>query len=167
MIIRRSFLLILTSAVLAACAPSTPKNEITYYLVRHAEKTAEKPDPSLTEQGMFRALELGNRLRDVELTAIYSTDYTRTRDTAKPVSEMQELAVQIYDAKDLPAFAESLKSQTGHILVVGHSNTTPQLAGLLGGDPGTPIDDASEFNRFYIIKKSGDDVTSEIQTYGR
>lgn len=164
---RRSFLLILAGGLLTACAPSAPKNDVTYYLVRHAEKTAEKPDPALTDAGMFRAIDLGNRLRDVALTAIYATDYTRTRDTAKPVSDMQELPVQIYDPKDLRRFAESLKTQTGHILIVGHSNTTPQLAELLGGEAGGSIDDATEFNRFYVIKKSSEDVTSDIQRYGR
>ena len=34
-------------------------------------------------------------------------------------------------------------------LVVGHSNTTPPLVELFGGDAGPPIDEASEYDRLY------------------
>ena len=165
--LRRSFLLGLAGGLLVACSATEPQVDATYYLVRHAEKTAVKPDPALTEPGMMRALALGERLKDVSLSAVYSTDTLRTRETARPVTEMQDLSLQIYDARNLPAFAESLKAQSGHILVVGHSNTTPQLAGLLGGNPGAPIVEATEYNRLYVITKSGDVVVSDIQTYGR
>lgn len=164
---RHALAVTLAGVILTACTPSAPKDDVTYYLVRHAEKTAEKPDPGLTDAGMRRSIDLANRLHDVPLTAVYSSDYIRTRNTAKPVSEMKGLELKIYDAGDLPGFAESLKTQTGHILVVGHSNTTPQLSELLGGEPGEPIVEATEYNRLYIITVSGDEVVSEIKTYGQ
>jgi 2,3-bisphosphoglycerate-dependent phosphoglycerate mutase len=52
-------------------------------------------------------------------------------------------------------------------LVVGHSNTTGALAGHLGGDPGPAIDDATEFDRLYVISITEDGtVSSRIERYG-
>jgi len=38
----------------------------------------------------------------------------------------------------------------GRHLVLGHSNTTPQLVEALGGEPGAPIEEM-EYDRLYIV----------------
>jgi len=156
---------------LAGCTAQTPSPqatyyEATYYLVRHAEKTLEKDDPGLTPAGHKRAQDLSQRLANIPLSKIFSSDYIRTRDTAAPVAKTKQLAVQIYDPRDLEGFAKSLLTQDGHILVVGHSNTTPQLSEFLGGQAGKPIIEATEYNRFYIVTRQGSKVTSRIETFG-
>ena len=35
--------------------------------------------------------------------------------------------------------------------MIGHSNTTPALVQLFGGDPGTPIVEKDEYDRLYIL----------------
>lgn len=160
--------------MLAACSGiASPDTELAaddntvIYLVRHAEKTAERPDPGLTDKGRARAIALADRLENAGLTAILSSDYIRTRETARPISTRLGIGVELYDARDLPALAMRLKTMQGRILVVGHSNTTPMLAELLGGNPGTPIDEAGEYDRLYIVTLSaGPEVTSELQRYG-
>jgi len=142
------------------------KNDAVYYLVRHAEKELDKPDPALNDAGVERALALKDRLSNVPLSAIYSSDYKRTRDTAAPVAKDKNLDVIIYDARDLDGLAKTLKTQDGMILVVGHSNTTPQLSELLGGDPGDPIIEASEYDRLYRLVRHGDTVSSTIERFG-
>ena len=123
----------------------------TVFLVRHAEKTAEENDPSLTMQGQQRAEQLADLLADAEITRIYSSDYARTRDTAAPLAEQLGLEVEIYDAGDLQVIASKLKAKGERALVVGHSNTTPELVELLGGDGGEPIVEATEYDRLYIV----------------
>ena len=154
-------------ALLLGCRaqPSTPYTG--YYLVRHAEKTADKDDPGLTEAGYKRAQDLAERLADVPLTKIYSSDYRRTRDTATPVAQAKNLDVVIYDPRALEVFTNTLLTETGHILVVGHSNTTPQLSEYLGGQAGEPIIEATEYNRFYVLSRNGSRVTSIIDTFGQ
>lgn len=51
--------------------------------------------------------------------------------------------------------------------MVGHSNTTPELVSILGGEPGPPIDEASEYDRLYVLVPApeGDTVTIR-QRYG-
>ena len=154
-------------AVLAACqtVPDTVETSGKTYLVRHAEKTAERPDPGLTDAGSIRAVMLADELEDVGLTAIWSTDYKRTRDTAAPIAARLGLEVQLYDPADLPGFAAQLKTDPAQVaLVVGHSNTTPQLTEALGGDPATPIDEGHEYDRLYVVDLiSGQ---SELRRYG-
>ncbi|MEL6694256.1 MAG: phosphoglycerate mutase family protein [Pseudomonadota bacterium] len=164
---------ILLALTLGACvqyaqtpAPDTAaaaQHEI--YLVRHAEKQTGD-DPALTDQGRSRADVLADLLSDKGLTEIYSTNYKRTLETAAPIAERTRLEVQLYDASDLDAFAEILKSKSGVILVVGHSNTTPPLAAALGGDPGTAIDESTEYDRLYVIDLTGDEPVSRIDRFG-
>ena len=136
------------------------------FLVRHAEKQTGN-DPSLTAAGHARAQTLAQIMSDKGLTHIHSTDYTRTRETAAPIALQTGLEVRIYDPSDLTAFAAALRSTPGVHLVVGHSNTTPQLARALGGDPGSAINEQSEYDRLYVIKlnKEGP-TTSSIERFG-
>lgn len=160
--------------LMMGCSPKTsapdiaaePSPDAVYYLVRHAEKTKEKDDPGLTEAGHKRAKALAARLADVPLTKIYSSDYIRTRDTAAPIAKAKGLDVVIYDPRQLEDFAASLLGESGHILVVGHSNTTPPLSAFMGGAAGTPIVEATEYNRLYVLRREGDTMTSVIETFG-
>lgn len=138
----------------------------TLYLVRHAEKTAAASDPGLTEDGTRRAEALAERLEDAGVSAIYSTDYTRTQDTARPLAERLSLTVKSYDPSDLTSFAKTVQAEGGSILIVGHSNTTPQLVEALGGDGGTPITEATEYDRLYVLTLSDGGVDTDLQRYG-
>lgn len=151
--------------VLGACASAPPPVENTIYLVRHAEK-ADGQDPSLTLIGRARAEILAQELEDAGLTGIYSTDYKRTRETAAPAAKATGLPVIRYDPRSLESFASMLRNTPGTLLVVGHSNTTPELVDLLGGKPGTPIDEASEYDRLYVLTVDGRRVRTELRRYG-
>ena len=118
----RSAFVIAAVCGLSACTRSVPKTD-AIFLVRHAEKTAEKNDPGLTQAGQARALALANRLGGEGITHIHSSDFIRTRDTAEPLAEKLGLDVEIYDPSDLAVIAKKLKATPGRHLVVGHSNT--------------------------------------------
>ncbi len=119
-------------------------------LVRHAEKVDESSGSPLTEAGHARARALAAMLKDAGIQAILSTDTTRTLETAKPTAEAILKLIEVYDGDDLPAFANELRARGDRALVVGHSDTTPDLVKLLGGDPGSPIAD-DEYDRMYIL----------------
>lgn len=132
----------------------------TIYLVRHAEKVLSKDNPrnpALTPCGEQRAASLEVFLSQVQLDAVYSSDFTRTRHTAKPVAENRNMEIRLYDHKKLPEIAKVLLERKEDALVVGHSNSTPVLAGLLVGKELEPIDE-SIYNRIYqvvISKETG------------
>ncbi len=149
---RSPVILILLACCLVACA-TTPgaKDNFTLYLVRHAEKQADgSRDPELTEAGTLRAENLAGWFEDKDIRNIWSSDYKRTRDTAKPTLSRLDLKLKIYDPRDLPALSESLLSNQNNALIVGHSNTTPELARLLCDCEIEDMDD-SEYDRLIVV----------------
>jgi len=125
----------------------------TVYLVRHAEKelSADNPkNPPLTACGEQRAENLSTFFGAINLDVIYSTEYLRTKGTAQPVAQKKEKEVEYYDPQKLEDFAKLLIKNKQDVLVVGHSNTTPVLAGLLVGETLTPFDE-SIYNRIYQV----------------
>ena len=139
------------SLLIACCAETVAAQKPTVvFLVRHAEKVDDSDDSKLSAAGEQRSARLAGILRDANIEHVHSTDFIRTRDTASPVAKARNIEVTLYDGGDLPAMAEKLKSTGGRHLVVGHSNTTPKLVELLGGKPGTKIDE-KEYDRLYIV----------------
>lgn len=159
---------------LLACAPPSEDaaSEQHIYLVRHAEKVLDVKDPLLTPAGQARAVILKDRLADIDVTAVYSSDYRRTLATAQPLAQDKSLTIVKYDPRDLPGLAARLKEDCAICVVVGHSNTTPQLAAELGGESGADIVEATEYDRLYHIvisrkdAESGEIVTTKIERYG-
>jgi broad specificity phosphatase PhoE len=119
------------------------------YLVRHAEKAAGE-DPGLTPQGEGRARAIAAILHRAGITAIFSTPTVRTRQTAAPLAQRTGLTVQLYDPAAPKALVKKVRSLSGAVVVVGHSNTLPELVRLFGGKPGSEtLDD--EFDRLYQL----------------
>jgi 2,3-bisphosphoglycerate-dependent phosphoglycerate mutase len=124
-------------------------------LVRHAE-TPHEPggDPALTAAGVERADRLAALLRDTGIETIHTTDYLRTRATAAPIATALGLEPVVYDGRALDTLAARLIRGGGRHLVVGHSNTTPRVVALLGGEPGPDIRD-DEHDRVYVLVLEG------------
>lgn len=130
------------------------------YLVRHAEKMADgTSDPRLTDEGRARACNLANFFADKGLTHVLSTDYRRTQETATPVAKALGLKVEEYDPKHLPVLAMMIENRPGTYLIVGHSNTTPEMIRLLGGEDIGAWDE-KEYDPFYEIHFDGGVVTT-------
>jgi len=148
--------------VFSFLAPATGfAGETVYYLFRHAEKLADGPDPGLTDEGYARAFYLAGILQKAGVTRIFSSDYTRTRETVTPLSEATGIEIEIYDPRDLVGFAERLKEMGGIIAVSGHSNTTPELTALLSGHD-TETMDESEYDRLYRVEKLEDEFNLTV-----
>ena len=124
---------------------------VVVYLVRHAERAEDgTDDPPLALSGQIRVQVLRQLLADARLTHVHTTDWKRTRETARPLAEALGVEPSIYDPTDLEGFATTLIATPAKHLVVGHSNTTPMLVEALGGDPSGPIDEF-EYDRLYIV----------------
>ncbi|MFV8784310.1 SixA phosphatase family protein [Microbulbifer sp. SA54] len=137
------------------------------YLLRHAEKLKSAGrNPALSAEGKVRAAALANLLRDIKVGHIYSTDFLRTRETVAPLVANSGLSVTLYDPQDLPGTAKKLCVKPEISVVVGHSNTTPQMVALLGGEPGPAIDEASEFDRLYLLVMQSGQVVTQLYRYG-
>jgi phosphohistidine phosphatase SixA len=149
--------------LLAFISPGTAQagdsnHSFTVYLVRHAEKQPDgSRDPELTKVGEQRAERLANWFSAKGIQDIWSSDYIRTRDTAKPLLAKLNLDLSIYDPGKLAALSEKLVNNQHTALVVGHSNTTPELASLLCQCEIAEMDE-SEYDRLIVIS-IGDGAT--------
>ena len=136
-------------------------------LVRHAEKAPESADPPLTEAGRQRAEHLAGLLRDARITRVYSTDFARTRETAGPLADSLGLEITIYDPDELDGLARKIEAAAARSLVVGHSDTIPALVEKLGGEAGTAIVEATEYDRLYVLTRtSSGETTTVLLRYG-
>ncbi len=132
----------------------------SWYLLRHFDK-ASGANPHLTEKGQARASALAELLEDVPITQIYSTHYNRTQQSAAQLAKAKNMAVIEYDPRQLETFCNTLKARP-NVVVVGHSNTTPQLLKCLTGKV-RPIAE-SEYGVVFKVVATGNTVTvSEIQ----
>lgn len=155
---------LLVTAVLIALA-SAASGQQTIFLVRHAEKATEANEPSvpLSEAGTARAARLAEMLRSAGVTAVYATDTVRARKTAEPTAKTAGLDVHIYAPKDpngRPAprlLLDRLKKEEPHgvVLVVGHSNTVPEILAALGYAAKVEIPSTQFDDLFVVMPKPG------------
>jgi phosphohistidine phosphatase SixA len=126
--------------------------EPTVFVVRHAEKAkgGDEKDPDLSDAGRARAESIARVLKDAGITAIYATEFKRTQQTAEPLARSAEIAVTIVPAKETATLVAQVKATDGAALVVGHSNTVPQILQALGATTAVTIGDEDYDNLFVL-----------------
>jgi len=160
------YFFIITGLLLNPLSAQTEFQEVTnYYLIRHAEKDrsdSANKDPHLNETGKIRANRWNSVFNNISFDAIYSTDYNRTRETAKPTAVKNKLELIIYSPRDinLEEFLEETKGKT--VLIVGHSNTTPFFANdIIGHKKHDQINDKNNGN-LYIVTIIDGKITDQV-----
>jgi broad specificity phosphatase PhoE len=128
-LLRVSLFLLLAS--LAGVTPVAAQKAIL--MVRHAERVDESVDAALSEAGLRRAETLAAHLAAAGVSAIYTTQYQRTIKTAEPLARRLKLTM-VSGAATPAELVRTLKAQhpSDVVLVVGHSNTIPDILAQLG-----------------------------------
>jgi broad specificity phosphatase PhoE len=132
----------------------------TIFVVRHAERAdtaggaapTMAADPDLSPAGRIRAESLAAALEDAGITGIFVTEYQRTRQTAAPLAKALGITVTVVPSKDASGLAQKVQAASGNVLVVGHSNTVPDLIVALGIQALVKIDDAEYDHLFVVVK---------------
>ncbi len=126
----------------------------TLFLVRHADRAGRQD--ALSPAGAVRAAALAHALQLEKLAAIYHSDTRRTAETAAPLARLLGLTPIVRPAADVSALArEILADHRGErTLVVGHSNTIPQLIRAAGG-PLLPDLAEDAFDRLFVLTARG------------
>lgn len=149
---------IMLALLLAVVVASPAAAQHTIFLVRHAERADTQPgvsptmaaDPDLSEAGRARAASLADALKDAKITTIYASEFKRTQQTAAPLAKALGLTVKIVTSKGPGPLVKQLKASKGNVLVVGHSNTVPEVIAGLGVTTPVTIDDA-EFDNMFLV----------------
>lgn len=128
------------------------------FLVRHAERAAISgrvpSDTGLSREGKARAESLATALKDAKIAAIYTTEYKRTRETAAPVAQSSGIRPEVVSAGDLRPLIAKIKGARGNVLVVGHSNTLPQIINALGAFDRVAVAESDYDNLFLVVRAS-------------
>ena len=155
--------LILTFTFFSLTLISYSQEVTTYYFIRHAEKLRiDKTDknPNLNYNGYKRAEAWKDVFSNISFDAVYSTDYNRTKLTAKPTADSNNLPILLYNPNMMysEAFQNNTKGKT--VLVVGHSNTTNVFVNkILGIEKYNEINDNNNSN-LYIVTISNGKISS-------
>jgi len=139
------FLLLFVSVPLVSAQP-------VVVLVRHAEKAASGGnDPDLSSAGHARADALARILKDSVITAIFTSEFKRTQETAAPTATSTHVTPTVVAAKDTAALVAKLHQLNGNALVVGHGDTIPNIVKALGINSPINIPDTDYSELFIVI----------------
>ena len=128
----------------------------TVIVLRHAEKVDPSPladnEVPLTPAGETRADTLAQVLGGSGVTKIFVTEKLRTQQTAEPLATARGITpTQINKADTAQLIAEVTSwSNRGRVMViVGHSDTVPDIVAQLDG--GTVTVGANEFDNLFVL----------------
>ena len=168
--------IIVLTLVISACSTTTIKTNVppiesadtVFYLTRHAEKEKSAgKDPLLSEQGQARAIALSELLKDVSIQHIYATKYQRTQLTAAPTALSKKLDVSISALPTQLLAAKLIKLHKDEtVLVVGHSNTIPEIVNALGVSQEIKIHHDQYGDLFIVALTNSGEVTMDIKKFG-
>jgi broad specificity phosphatase PhoE len=146
--------------------PVSSRCPITVILLRHAERASTPAnDPPLTPAGEARARDLAGAVGTARVSAIFTTQFRRSVQTAQPLADQLSLTpvVLTVDPANVEAYVQELVTRIrllptqSTVLVVSHTNTIPLIVTALGGPTIPPVLE-SEFDKLFVIeapKRSG------------
>lgn len=136
----------------------------TVFLVRHAEKAAGPgPNPPLSDAGRARAEALARVLQNAGVKAVFTSQFLRTQQTAEPVAKRLNVAAAAVTLNPKTSNPREVSEESiqelkkrveahagGAVLIVGHSNSVPDVIRALGGDVVPKIDE-SVFDDLFVV----------------
>jgi len=146
------------AAALAAGAQST------VFVVRHADRGPEEPDALLTPRGLRQADELAALLADAGIKHIYTTEFTRTKQTAAPTAKAASVEPAVVAQADFAGLIARIRStlRDGEAtLVVGHRSSVPEIVQALSGRAIPPLV-YNEFTRVVAVTLFPDGRSSVV-----
>lgn len=155
----------------ASLALATVAQAQTVIVVRHAEKADQSADPELSDAGLARGDALAESLANAGLTHVFVTPLKRTGLTASAAAQAAGVeAVAISLEGSVPAHVARVAEQVralpadSVVLIVGHSNTVPDIVRGLGGEA-TPMTDC-EYDRLTILSLKANGAHTIRGRYG-
>lgn len=143
---------ILLSLSLLALFVSAAGAQSIVFIVRHAEKAKSGGnDPDLSEAGRAHSEVLAKILQDAGIAAIYATEFKRTQQTAAPLARALAIEPTTVPANDIATLTSKLRNAKENALVVGHTNTIPDLIKALGITTPISIPETDYDNLFILV----------------
>lgn len=123
------------------------------FVIRHLQK-APGEDPPLSAEGATNAHKLAESLADRGIAAIFATPTRRAMQTAEPLARKLNLVIQPYQARDFAALAAAVGKAPGPVLIVGHSNTVPDIVAFFGAPRPVSLTEA-DYGTVFVVDPGG------------
>ncbi|HEX8257383.1 MAG TPA: phosphoglycerate mutase family protein [Allosphingosinicella sp.] len=126
--------------MLSACAYMAPiQDASTFYVMRHLHTPAGATDPDLTEEGRLYAERLAGHFAAEPPVTIFVSNTKRAQQTAAPLAARLGITPIVYDPADTGGLIGEVLKEPAPVLIVGHSNTVPDIVQRLGGQRPGPL----------------------------
>jgi phosphohistidine phosphatase SixA len=177
----RSVRTMAVSLSLLLCCTASAAAQQTIFVVRHAERAdggqagpgprsaqreggaaamvTPQTDPPLSAAGHERAARLAAMLRSADIKQVWTTEFLRTKQTAAPTAEALKLQIGPVAARDVDGLILRVTAAKANVLVVGHSNTVPDILKRLGVKDTITIADPEYDNLFIVVRPLAGDPT--------
>ena len=144
---------VISIVALSLCACAAASASPVFFIVRHAEKATLEGNPELSAAGRERADGLARMLKDAEITAIFTSEFKRTQETAAPTAKATQVTPVVVNATNSSALVEKLRVLKGNALIVGHGNTIPELLKSLGVETTVTIPE-NDYSELFVVLMS-------------
>jgi phosphohistidine phosphatase SixA len=151
----RTRMLVAAALLLTAAIPGYSQTALI--VVRHAERADQSQDTKLSAKGEERAKALARTLADANVLAIYVTQFQRTAQTAQPLAEHLNVKPVVMEAQDVAGLAIKIRTSNASqvVLVVGHSDTVPNILKAFGHLEPITIESDEFDSLFILVPRSG------------
>jgi len=163
---KKTFVTLVSLAVLITTLFSVAYAQRAVFLVRHADRMDDSEDTPLSKAGKARAQLLARLLKDAGLTAIYTSHFQRTIKTAEPLATSLQINPVSIPIGDNAGLFKRIRTENRDdtVLIVGHDSTIPGLLKLFGH----PVDitiAATEYDNLFVLvpKDSGPPMVLRIR----
>jgi broad specificity phosphatase PhoE len=124
-----------------ACVSTATAPPQSIYVMRHLQKAAGE-DPPLSAEGEDNARRLVAFFKSDPPAAIFVSNTRRARETGAPLARALQVAATTYEARDAAGLISAVAREKGTVLIIGHSNTVPDIIQRLGGAAPPPLADS-------------------------
>ncbi len=145
-----------------AVSKNLPVTQI--YFIRHADKESDGSDnPHLSEKGVQRATYWGKFFQYIRFDDIYTTDFHRNIETASLVSKDKGVKIHHYSPLSFDIIEHVEQNRGKTMLIIGHSNTIPDLINRLVTDVQYDPMSHKNYNLIYKVQVASDgNITSNL-----
>ena len=124
----------------------------TIVVVRHADKIDDSHDAVLSPTGEAQAKRLADVLKDLGISAIYTTQFKRTIQTATPLANSLNIKLLSYEQTDVDGVVKEIQQKHPKeiVMVVGHRSTVPKVLKQFGASEPVALG-SSEYDSLFIL----------------
>ncbi|MCF6299987.1 MAG: winged helix-turn-helix domain-containing protein [Proteobacteria bacterium] len=153
----------LSKTQVATIKQESKSNVTQIYILRHTEKSdLSSEDPTLSEAGVKRANYWKQVVQHVDFDRIFTTNFIRNIETADIMAEGLNIKPELYYPMSFEVLKFVQKIQGQKVLIIGHSNTIPDMVNRLIDEIRYAPMSHKNYNLMYLItiNENGDTSSS-------